>query len=245
MHFEIRGTKAPFLYVFAEPVTEERADEIQSTGEAYARDWARRVVGVGKGKGDPEVQEAWQELQDEVNEQVSEDGTASKSTATTAEDVATVEETTESAQEDAETSEDAENDTPPVEAPKSAKDTTSSGPLMGWTLTVRNKVNGHYLTRPEKLEPEDDWQIEYHINDIEEDSAWDLYNSLKERRRQLVGLSDEEVDKSLSSYRQMIQRYANRGRTWRAEQDQLNDERGVQLFKPLGPGSAVSESTKE
>jgi hypothetical protein len=108
---------------------------------------------------------------------------------------------------------------------------------MGWTLTVRNKVNGHYLERPEKLEPEDNWQIEYHVQEIDQKSVWSLYNATKERRRQLIGLNDDEVNKGLANYRKIIQRYASRGRMWRAKQDQINEERGVQLYKPLGPGS--------
>jgi hypothetical protein len=226
------------MYIFAEPVTEERADEIQSTGEAFAKDWARRVVGVGK--GDADAQEAWQDLQEEVDEQVSEDGTASK-----------VEAVQESAMEDdvtatSEPSEpnETENDEPVIIAPKSTKDTTSSGPLMGWTLTVRNKVNGHYLKRPEGLEPDDNWQLEYHINEIEGGAAWGIYNKLKERRRQLIGLNDEEVDKGLTSYRKVIQRYASRGRKWRATQDQINEARGVQVYKPLGPGSEEYASAR-
>ncbi|KAJ4350559.1 hypothetical protein N0V95_004665 [Ascochyta clinopodiicola] len=235
LHFETRDTKAPFMYVFAEPVTDERADDIQNTGAQYAKDWARRVVGVGK--NDPEAQEAWQDLQEEVDEQVCEDGTVVKGVETEqSEDVVTSADG-----ENATTSEDADA---AVEPPKFTKDTNTTGPLTGWTLTIRNKVNGHYLARPEKLEPEDNWQIEYHINEIEEGSAWDLYNSIKERRRQLIGLNDDEQSKGLVNYRKIIQRYASRGRTWRAKQDQLAEERGVQLFTPLGPGSEAYASSK-
>lgn len=223
------------MYVFAEPVTDERADEIQNTGAQYAKEWARRVVGVGK--NDSEVQEAWQDLQEEVDEQVSEDGTANKEhkAAETSQEVDTSAESEAATKSEDVTEETSVDDT--FVPPKSAKDTTSSGPLMGWTLTVRNKVNGHYLKRPEKLEPDDNWQIEYHINEIEETSVWDLYNSVKERRRQLIGLNDDEENKGLANYRKIIQRYASRGRAWRAKQDQINEQRGLQIFKPLGPGT--------
>ena len=228
------------MYVFAEPVTEERADEIQNNGAQYAKDWARRVVGVGK--NDAEAQEAWQDLQEEVDEQVDEDShkdIQAPESSREAESSAESEATTEGEI----TTEDTETDTT-IMPPKSTKDTTSSGPLMGWTLTIRNKVNGHYLKRPERLEPDDNWQIEYHINDIEEGSAWEIYNSIKERRRQLIGLNDDEVDKGLASYRKIIQRYASRGRTWRTKQDQMNEERGVQVYKPLGPGSEEYASSR-
>lgn len=230
------------MYVFAEPVTEERADEIQNTGVQYAKEWARRVVGVGK--NDLEAQEEWKDLQEEVEEQVNVDGTADRAVSTpgvnqdvesSAEgEAATKGESISSTEPAAEENEADDNKILP---PKHKKDVTEEGPLAGWTLNVRNKVNGHYLKRPEHLESEDNWQIEYHISDIEDESVWNLYNATKERRRQLVGKDEEEEDKGLSNYRKVIQRYASRGRQWRAKQDQLDEERGVRMFKPLGPGT--------
>ncbi|KAJ4991695.1 hypothetical protein SVAN01_02810 [Stagonosporopsis vannaccii] len=242
LHVETRDTKQPFMYVFAEPVTEERADQIQNTGTRYARDWARRVVGVGK--NDPEAAEEWQDLQEEVDEQVTEDGTANKDV----EPTAVQEEVKTSAEDEAAskgeitiesetTAKEVENHEATLSPPKFEKETTSEGPLIGWTVTIRNKVNGQYLPRPEQLEPEDNWEIEYNIQEIEDKAVWQLYNATKERRRQLVGLSDDETNKGLENYRKIIQRYASRGRKWRARQDQLDEERGVQMYKPLGPGS--------
>lgn len=235
------------MYVFAEPVTEERADEIQNTGVQYAKEWARRVVGVGK--NDPEAQEEWKDLQEEVDEQVSQDGTADKAIEspaasqevdTSAKSEAAVEDETTTETES--TAEDSEIEDTEIRPPKHEKDVIEEGPLAGWTLTIRNKVNGHYVKRPENLEPEDNWQIEYHISDIDNESAWKLYTATKERRRQLVGKDDEEQNKGLINYRRVIQRYASRGRKWRAQQDQINEERGVQMFKPLGPGTPAYDA---
>ena len=268
------------MYVFAEPVSEARADEIQSTGAQYAKEWARRVIGVGK--DDAESQESWQDLQGEVDEQVSEDGAAGKDaepalpkeeTETSAENEAATEgESTaesqrssseaevevESAKEEVETEPEVEAETSveneveneaeneaekevetedPFSPPRFEKETTTSGPLIGWTLTLRNKVNGQYVKRPEQLEREDNWQIEYNVQEIPEENAWKLYNATKERRRQLVGLGDEEVDAGLLNYRKLIQRYASRGRKWRAQQDLVEEGRGVRVFRPLGPGA--------
>ena len=280
------------MYVFAEPVSDERADEIQSTGAQYAKEWARRVIGVGK--DDAEAQESWQDLQGEVDEQVSEDGAAGKDAETVvpkeetevsaeneaaAEGESTVEsqiwrqepdneveegkeevenapsvqaetsienEAETNAGNDAEneaessTSTPAQTETDPFAPPRFEKETTASGPLIGWTLTVRNKLNGQYVKRPEQLEREDNWQIEYNIQDIPESNVWKLYNATKERRRQLVGLNDDELDQGLQNYRKVIQRYASRGRKWRAQQDVIDEGRGVRIFRPLGPGSEES-----
>ncbi len=151
-------------------------------------------------------------------------------------------------EEAAEATEAGEGATEPTEA--STEDIVqptpvSEGPLMGWTLTVRSQVNGGYVERPEQLNEYDDWKVEYHLKEIPEDTRWKLYNALKARRHQLIGQDDEAVDKGLKHYRDLIQRYSNRGRQWREEQDRLNDAKGVQLFRPLGPGSDAMASYPE
>jgi hypothetical protein len=243
------------MYIFAEPVTEEQADEIQSVGNAAQKHFARTVVGVGK--DDPEVQAAWQDIQGEVDEQVDEDGEARSTTERQEENLPekvdlfadTVEETAVEAegQESTETVADAadvdvvegDSEQPPEVTPEVATATTPppDGPLIGWTLTVRSKVNGGYVERPEQFTQEDDWNVEYHVQEIPEASRWRLYNALKERRRGLIGMEEQEVDKGLKNYRDTIQRFSNRGREWRKQQDKLNEEMGVQLYRPLGPGS--------
>ena len=348
------------MYIFAEPVTEERADQIQTTGEAAQKKFARTVVGVGK--DDPEVQAAWHNIQDEVDEQVDEDrngeavvevqagqvdqvrdGDAlaespeqhttaeqeeddndhdnpvedlvdpettistedihetddgqkhpiadsidSKTTISTEEISATdyshenltnepiILETTASTENMPTTDEGYENsinsetivsteDVPapddgyenPVEESIDSETTAGSedmptaipvprsrGPLMGWTLTIRNKVNGGYVERPEKIDEGDDWKIEYHIQDIPEGTRWKLYEAVTHRRHQLVGHDNQAVDKGLQQYRELIQRYSDRGREWRKKQDKVDEAKGVQLFRPLGPGSEAMTFTK-
>lgn len=233
------------MYVFAEPVTEEQADEIQSKGEAAQKHFARTVVGVGK--DDPEVQEAWQNIQDEVDEQVDEDKIGKLADEAQDKQISEQEEATEVIEESGNEFDSQEapstsaDDTPAADDTPPATDDTPRGPLMGWTLTVRNKVNGGYVDRPTKFENEDDWKLEYHIQEIPEESRWRLYNAVKERRHGLIGLEEQEVDKSLQNYRNLIQRFSNRGREWRETQDKLNEEMGVQVYKPMGPGSEEAE----
>jgi hypothetical protein len=239
MHFETRNTKTPFMYVFAEPVTEEQADEIQSKGEAAQKHFARTVVGVGK--DDPEVQEAWQNIQDEVDEQVNEDK-AGKLAETAEEKPGSEQEEAIEATEESDV-EPKSDEAPPVSADDApAADDEARGPLMGWTLTVRSKVNGGYVDRPRKITAEDEWKLEYHIQEIPEESRWRLYNAVKDRRHGLIGLDTEEVDKSLQNYRNLIQRFSNRGREWREAQDKLNEEMGIEMYKPMGPGSSEGAS---
>jgi hypothetical protein len=254
------------MYVFAEPVTEEQADEIQGRGEAAQKHFARTVVGVGK--DDPEVQAAWQDIQGEVDEQVDEDkGSSSVDEPVDEEEVGrsvveqverdnmdiSADETLNKLESEEVVAEAAEesssSDSEGQESPSEATETSTtesmpSGPLMGWTLTVRSKVNGGYVDRPRGLQQEDDWKLEYHVQEIPEESRWRLYEALKERRRGLVGQQEQEVDKGLLNYRNLIKRFSNRGREWREKQDKLNEETGVQMYRPLGPGSdAATDNT--
>ncbi|KAF2028374.1 Pet127-domain-containing protein, partial [Setomelanomma holmii] len=228
VHVEARNVKTPFMYIFVEPVTEEQADEIQGAGEAAQKHFARTVVGVGK--DDPEVQAAWQNIQDEVDEQLDEDKDGKFAEHENEENV--------DEEEDAldESDEESVDEDLDLSTPADSTEATE-GPLMGWTLTVRSKVNGGYVDRPINLTSEDNWQAEYHIQEIPQESRWRLYSALKERRKGLIGEDQEEVDKGLQNYRALIQRYSNRGRKWRDKQDKINEELGVQVYRPLGPGS--------
>jgi hypothetical protein len=230
---ETRNAKTPFMYIFAEPVTEDQADEIQNAGAAAQNEFAQTVVGVGK--DDPEVQAAWQDIQNNVDEQIDEDQGGKLTDKTPGDELSRQEDATETAEE--ETSNDAETSAPAAEETSTTTDEPEpSGPLMGWTLTIRNKVNDGYVAQPNKTTAEDDWKIEYYIQEIPEGSRWRLYTAVKERRRGLVS-NDAEADKSLKNYRDLIQRFSNRGREWRETQDKLNEEMGIQVYKPMGPGS--------
>jgi hypothetical protein len=265
------------MYVFAEPVTEEQADEIQGAGEKAQKDFARTVVGLGK--DDPEVQTAWQDIQDSVDEQLDKDEegksmelseeqdseedilieTADEDSEQEVVEEATEEEleqeileenieegseeeaTAEPVEEELDDEVDSEDASPAEGEVVPTTEPENQGPLIGWTLTTRSKVNGGYVDRPRKFTEEDDWKVEYHIQEIPEDSCWKLYNALKDRRHSLISTDDKEVDKSLQSYRSLIQRFSTRGREWREKQDKIDAAMGVQVFKPLGPGSEAEK----
>lgn len=127
------------------------------------------------------------------------------------------------------------------EATAPSAEEENMGPLMGWTLTVRSKVNDHYVSRPAELDSDDSWSLEYHMQEIPESKRWKLYNALKERRRELIGQNEEEVDKHLKFYRELIHRYSAKGKIWRMEQDEMTKDLGVTVYQRMGPGSGVGE----
>ena len=46
LHFEARDTRDTFMYIFAEPVTEDQAEKIQSTNAAKIREFERNILGL-------------------------------------------------------------------------------------------------------------------------------------------------------------------------------------------------------
>ncbi|KAF2446189.1 Pet127-domain-containing protein [Karstenula rhodostoma CBS 690.94] len=233
-HQSQRGNP-PFMYIFAEPVTEERADEIQNKNQAAHKAFERDIVGIIK--DDPSLQAEWHEIQDQVDEELGGGDEVDIKEAETAGDVeAAAEESLEQSSE--KTSEMADDSSPKKPKDSDAPD-TPKGPLMGWTLAVRHRLNGEYVERPAKLTSEDSWTIEYHIRELNESDRWSLYEKVKKARDDLVGEArDSASNKSqLDGYRQLIQRYSDKGRAWREEQDALAAAVEPKVYEPLGPGS--------
>lgn len=243
LHFEARDTMTPFMYIFAEPVTEQEADEIQSAGNEAQRQFARTVV--GKVQDDPTVQAAWHDLQDQVDEQVGQDQGIASSIAPDSDVLEGPREELEEQSAEPSVAATVDDLATPLETETTKSDAlppstgTEKKPLMGWTLTIRSKVNGGYVIRPENLTKDDDWEIEYNLKEIPQSTCWSLYEKTKKRRYQLIGQLDEEVDQGLAHYRELIKTYTRRGRAWREEQDKIDEGNEVQLYKPLGPGSEV------
>ncbi|KAJ4303082.1 hypothetical protein N0V90_001973 [Kalmusia sp. IMI 367209] len=241
-HKSARGNP-PFMYIFAEPVTEERADEIQNQNQEAHKAFARDIVGIGK--DDPEIQKEWHEIQDRVDEEVSgqdkevaeeEDGQAHEGEGIDQDLPAESSEAPSEEVEEASTEGARTADIPP----------TPTGPLMGWTLAVRHRVNGSYVNRPESIESGDAWTIEYHIRELNEEDRWALYEKVKSKRNDLIGEERDREDRKarMEKYREVIKRFSVRGRKWRDEQDALAAQVEQQVYQPLGPGSQVqAEST--
>jgi hypothetical protein len=201
------------MYIFAEPVTEEQADEIQNSKSEARLKFERDVVGVQR--DDPEVQAEWQEIQSRVDEEVEGDELKSQNEELIEDEDVTDEELDVAAN----------------------NETESDGPLMGWTLTVRNRVNGEYVDRPENFTSLDSWMVEYNIKEIGESQCRKLYEKVKKERQTLVGQEKRDQDMSLQRYRQMIQNFSKAGRQWRDQQDKIDAKLGQRIFRPLGPGS--------
>lgn len=111
--------------------------------------------------------------------------------------------------------------------------------IMAMYLTTRNKVNGEPVQRPTSLNPEDEWELEYSLAEIESPSkARSLYDACKQRRN-MVYNRDKEADDTnqwANSFREEIKRYTMKGKEYRAKlnAEQSNEPRKVVYESSFG-----------
>lgn len=108
----------------------------------------------------------------------------------------------------------------------------ASHDILAMTLTLRNKVNGAFVLRPEKLTSSDIWSIEYSLINIPNPNrAWALYQACQARRKGKLdaGLEDEDAEK-VDYYIQKLRNMSARGRVWRKDWDEAEKGRPVQVL---------------
>ncbi|KAJ1329554.1 Mitochondrial protein Pet127 [Microdochium nivale] len=66
--------------------------------------------------------------------------------------------------------------------------------LLGMVLTIKNKVNGEYVDRPNDLSSSDKWDVEYNIEELPTERAHRLYENCQERRRTIFQATREKTD---------------------------------------------------
>lgn len=102
-------------------------------------------------------------------------------------------------------------------------------PVLGLVLTVRSKVNGVYVERPENLKKHHDWSIEYSLNELKSGQAWREYRAAQARRRKTYQKLNSRIDKSdpdsteqsyNEHYINMLKELSEKGRKMRATLDQ-------------------------
>ena len=314
------------MYIFAEPVTEEQVEEIQSHNTAKIQEFERNILGVVRGKAssmvntredDPkweniraDVQEAMDkdelsvdesgQNEEAINEDLESSGSAPdrpivseegplynrKSPVDANDDVIVPPIGSEGDDRDSgheevhreeERKEDDEvdkrQDTVEVSEPLNAKDGTNSLPeaqssdalnedgqqkyqtqadqpfldsidqeaakadidaesssedILAMTLTLRNKVNGEDVLRPESMTAADKWSVEYSLVEVAVPSrARALYKACQTRRSKKMEPEDSDV---VSGYVQKLRNLSANGRAWRKEQDKRDEKEPVQVL---------------
>jgi hypothetical protein len=295
LFFETRDANPPFMYIFAEPVTEDEIDQIQNSNKAEIEEYERSVLGIQPQRTAEEIREEerrmeWERLQAHVEESMDDDEldvsangqsidghkssaeargssqpqllnsnpesaraaeiSSSDDAAISTHNVATQGDEAESAASSERTKDGGETAAsatqPEADVAKSEtkgeRQESKSTPLLAMTLTIRNKVNGSYVNRPNKLSPSDRWSVEYALAEVlDTEQAHSLYKKTQLRRARALKVDrDESTSKFQQAYAQKLQRLSLRGRQFREEQDELDQ---AEPYKTLS-GSASEGGTK-
>ncbi|XXH00216.1 hypothetical protein Hte_006558 [Hypoxylon texense] len=88
--------------------------------------------------------------------------------------------------------------------------------LLGMVLTIKNKVNGVYVTRPVDLKRTDNWTVEYNIEEITGNRAYTIYHQCLARRRKVFKDTGERDSQWYKMFRGELQERTESGRRFRA-----------------------------
>ena len=104
--------------------------------------------------------------------------------------------------------------------------------ILAMTLTIRNKVNGKFVLRPERLTDQDKWSIEYSLNEVDtETRARALYQACQGRRKKKYDKMETKSDEeNITGYLQRLRELSMQGRKWRARQDKEDTKKPVQIL---------------
>ncbi|KAH8882837.1 Pet127-domain-containing protein [Thozetella sp. PMI_491] len=144
------------------------------------------------------------------------------------------------AEEDAEVSSRAAADDA-VATSTPSPDSESDSDLLGMVLTIKNRVNGKYVERPENLTSKDAWDVEYTIEEIPRGRAERLYGMMLQRRaKMLQKTSDKAGDESEDTrWRTMFQgnlvTSCDSSRKFREREDAKARTKPVHVFDSPNP----------
>ena len=97
--------------------------------------------------------------------------------------------------------------------------------VLAMTLTIRNKVNGEYVARPEKLRSRDKWTIEYALEDVSPRRAGLLYQACKTRRAKTLNKARKDDSAAWNTrFMQNLWDLSKKGKKWREKQNKLDGE---------------------
>ena len=132
---------------------------------------------------------------------------------------------------DVETNDSFETDADRPFLDKIKQEKAPPGQVLAMTLTIRNKVNDEYVTRPDSMRPGDKWKVEYSLVErTDAEKAWALYLACKARRaKKVTGQPDTNAEK-ISFYLKSLRRMTAEGRKWRRSMDKMDENRPLHIL---------------
>ncbi|KAI9040933.1 Pet127 family protein [Aspergillus affinis] len=218
LHFETRDSKVSesFMYIFAEPVTDEEIHAIQTKNQEEIDAYQRRILNLAPHEDDAE--QLSDAIRSEEQEQDQESELANESSEPTDDELTAADQDQDQDQEFAEAF---------AEAQESAEDPENRKELLGLQLIIRNKVNGQFVTRPERLKPKDEWTVEYGLNDMEDNTARLNYKACQIRRAKAIDNKSDSRDPFNKTYLAQLRKYTLKGRAFRNHENVKDKDEGI------------------
>ncbi|PGG97254.1 hypothetical protein AJ80_09723 [Polytolypa hystricis UAMH7299] len=200
-HFETRDAQKPFMYIFAEPVTDEEINAIQTRNQHKIDAFERKLL----------------HGEEEVNEPSATESGAATAQSGKSPDWDSVEFDSESA---------ADRDF--VDELDAVDEIDPDKPLFAMALFTRSKVNGKQVVRPEGFTSGDQWELEYEfVNFSTKLRAWSLYHACQTRRAKELEGPEDDPSEPENHYVQRLRHMSEKGRLWRQSEDKKEQEKGV------------------
>ncbi len=234
-HFEARpptNASPQFMYIFAEPVTEEEIVEIQSLKKDEIRAFEERMHNPGTKEGS----ESYNEDADEAGLGIEGDDIQSANAPNTSlgthqSNAANVQfldsilgmDLNEAMGSKSEEEAGAISEPKPA-SPDQASSNTPDKPLSAWRLHIRNIVNGLPVVRPERLEGKDTWGLQYTLAPLSSSEVRRHYTMCRNRRKSTLE-APQDTDIAANYYLQRFVSMSTTGAEWRQRLDKLDAER--------------------
>ncbi|KAI0840143.1 Pet127-domain-containing protein [Hypoxylon sp. FL0890] len=100
--------------------------------------------------------------------------------------------------------------------PKSTEEETEE--LLGLVLSIKNKVNGKYVNRPENLNRHDNWIVEYNIEEITGKRAHTIYQQCISRRKKVFAETEDKETEWYKMFQGNLEKRTMSGRKFRASE---------------------------
>ncbi|KAI0550879.1 mitochondrial protein Pet127-domain-containing protein [Xylaria curta] len=126
-------------------------------------------------------------------------------------------------------------------------DETEGSELLALTLTIKNKVNGAYVDRPDKLQEQDKWTVEYEIQEMEQPRARKIYKQVKERRRKALYDTGDKEAEWYKMFQGNLDKLTKKGRAFREKESRISEGQPMHMVgmnEPLQWGDVFRRQPK-
>ncbi len=113
---------------------------------------------------------------------------------------------------------------------EASKDQSPAREILGMYITVRNKVDGKFVPRPERIGPNSKWEVQYAVKEINSERAERLYKQIKARRRKILDINAEMRAQSWHRmFAGSLPTLSKRGASYRAERAKEEEASGIRV----------------